>query len=167
MTLAINFSSTILDSFDFPQSDARSVGHEIQSYASYDIGTGALLAQTHKLSQFAKRSKLLLTLEEYGKLQFGWDGYSGEAATRESITDARLFISVLPERFDLPVPMLACDGEISLYWETASSYLEASLPGDGTFHYIFNNPSKRVASDDIEISVPNINKEFLGCLEEL
>lgn len=165
--IAVNLIDTFSD-FDFPSSGLSPFSAtNIPSYGTYDMASATLLPQTHGLSRFMGKVRLSRALERYKELEAGWDGYSADAAIPESVIEARLFLSVIPERFDLPVPMLACDGEVSLYWETSTAYLETSFPGDGTFHYIFNAPGQRIASDDIDIGVPSINKEFLGCLEAI
>ncbi|UDU81223.1 hypothetical protein [Pseudomonas sp. HN2-3] len=111
--------------------------------------------------------KLRRKLDSYKSLKEGWDGYCAEPANRDSIVDARVFLSSLPENLPVPSPMLASDGEVSLFWETSDGYLEASFPGDGTYHYIFNAPGIRVGADDIPVTTPTIDQKFAAYLASI
>ncbi|AZD58369.1 hypothetical protein C4K18_0365 [Pseudomonas chlororaphis subsp. aurantiaca] len=66
-------------------------------------------------------SRLFATLNMYRNLEANWDGYGGEPATYESMIDALEFLHSLPVRFPAPIPMLAGDGEISLFGKTMAA----------------------------------------------
>lgn len=134
---------------------------------SYNLINETLLPSTHESSRALNLRSLYQELGSYSELKPGWDGYDADEVMSESLVDARVFVSSLPPRLDLPKPMLASDGEISLYWDLRGAYLEASFPGDGTFHYIFNKSSFRFASDDYPVTSPLLNAEFLSFLEAI
>lgn len=107
---------------------------------------------------------LVRELAGYADLEPEWDGYSAEPANVDSITEARIFISSLPTGCPVPRSTIASDGEISLYWDKVGNYLEASFPGDGTYHYIYTAPGVRFGSKDIHVTMPTIDPEFLAYL---
>lgn len=150
-----------------------------------DIGTNGLrfeLAQpasatvinTRQLADFVSATRadsktlarwaLLRELASYADLEPEWDGYSAESANADSITEARVFITSLPTNCPVPRSSLASDGEISLYWAKNGHYLEASFPGDGTYHFIYTAPGVRFGSKDIHVTTPTIDSEFLAYL---
>lgn len=107
---------------------------------------------------------LVRQVASYADLEPEWDGYAAEPANVDSITEARIFISSLPTGCPVPRSTLASDGEISLYWDKDGRYLEASFPGDGSYHYIYTAPGIRFGSKDIHVSMPTIDPEFLAHL---
>lgn len=122
------------------------------------------VSATRADSKTLARWALLRELASYADLEPEWDGYSAEPANVDSITQARVFITSLPTNCPVPRSSLASDGEISLYWAKDGQYLEASFPGDGTYHYIFTAPSVRFGSKDIHVTTPTIDPEFLAYL---
>lgn len=155
-------STHALDTFEAPETHnlGRQTPASLQSL-SYD---SILIPSSVIGASEASRQKLLRELEGYATLQAGWDGYEGEPANPQSIIDARVFISSLPSQLRYPKPMLASDGEVSLFWEAEGQYLEASFPGDCTYHYIFNAPGIRVGADDVPVSSPKLEATFLSYL---
>ncbi|WP_155952209.1 hypothetical protein [Pseudomonas sp. CHM02] len=134
---------------------------------SYNLVNETLLPSTLESSKAMNLRALYQELASYSALKPGWDGYDADVASSESQIDARVFVSSLPPRLILPKPMIASDGEISLYWDLRGAYLEASFPGDGTFHYIFNKGPIRFASDDHPVTSPVLSAEFLSFLEAI
>jgi hypothetical protein len=126
--------------------ETRSSTFEQSSFVS---GACRSLPPTHNQSREYGINRLLDKLYSYRGLCRDWDGYGGEPATYESFTSALAFVERLPIRFNAPIPMLAGDGEISLFWKDHGFYLEISFPGDGTYHYIFQSYEEQFASDDI------------------
>jgi hypothetical protein len=122
------------------------------------------LPPTHANSRDVGMSRLYAKLHSYLQAGHDWDGYGGEPATYASWSNAVEFLHVLPIRFDAPIPMLAGDGEISLFWKEADSYIEISFPGDGTFHYIYNAPGQRFASADLALNEAVLHSGFLAHL---
>lgn len=110
------------------------------------------------------RWMLVREVASYSDLEPEWDGYAAEPANADSITEARLFISSLPTGYPVPRSTLASDGEISLYWDRNGKYLEASFPGDGTYHYILTAPGVRFGSKDLHVTTPAIDPGFLAHL---
>lgn len=168
--------------FDFYSATSQFLPDELESLASAEAcGLGKqtpasylelsydsiLIPSTLLGSKESVMQKLRRELESYKSLKEGWDGYGAEPANPRSMMDARVFLSSLPERYDVPAPMLASDGEVSLFWETAQGYLEASFPGDGTYHYIFNAPGTRVGGDDLPVTTPTIDMTFESYLASL
>jgi hypothetical protein len=151
-----------------PYSSAVANGQlQPSTVGSYNLANETLLPSTLESTKALNLRALYQELGGYSDLKPGWDGYDADAVMSESQVEARVFLSSLPPRLDLPKPMLASDGEISLYWDLRGAYLEASFPGDGTFHYIFNKGSFRFASDDHPVTSPVLNAEFLSFLEAI
>lgn len=128
-------------------------------------GKASVLPQSHEASKSASLAMLFGKLQSYRSLDEDWDGYGGSPATYKSFISAIEFLSSLSQRFDTPSPMLASDGEISLYWKTEDKYLEISFPGDGTYHYIYVSPTDRYASPDLPLNSNSINKNFATHLQ--
>lgn len=179
MSLAIDYSAFESNAFDFYNGDSPSIWEGVgdlltqdpcalgkQIPASYqNLAYDSLLIPATLVSAGdVVRQKLMREIDTYRCLQEGWDGYSAAPANRHSIVDARVFISSLPPQHPLPKPMLASDGEVSLFWEHEDVYLEASFPGDGTYHYIFNAPGVRIGADDLHVTCPTIDTKFLSYL---
>ncbi|MBI6884298.1 hypothetical protein [Pseudomonas putida] len=150
------------DAFDFLEPEVLGK-NDIASYVdlTYD---SILIPSSLESSKCAAKHQLLRSLESYAALKAGWDGYSADPANAQSIMDARVFISTLPEQYVLPKDMLASDGEVSLYWECGDTYLEVSFPGDNTYHFIFNAPGIREGRDDLPVTCPLINPQFISFL---
>lgn len=128
-------------------------------------GLFAQLPPTHVNSREVGMSRLYAKLNGYMHAGYDWDGYGGEPATYASWSNAVEFLHVLPIRFEAPVPMLAGDGEISLFWKDTDRYIEISFPGDGTFHYIYNAPGVRFASADLALNEKVLHTGFLTHLD--
>lgn len=128
-------------------------------------GYFAQLPPTHADSREVGMSRLYAKLNAYMHAGYDWDGYGGEPATYASWSNALEFLHVLPIRFKPPVPMLAGDGEISLFWKDSERYVEISFPGDGTFHYIYNAPGVRFASADLALNEAVLRSGFLPHLD--
>ncbi|MEQ4308560.1 hypothetical protein ABNM12_11420 [Pseudomonas syringae] len=162
-------STQVADSMDVAAyfSGRPSYQAQPQTIGSYNLVNDTLLPATHESSKAIKMRGLYQELASYSELKPNWDGYGADPALTASLIDARIFVSSLPPRFELPKPMLASDGEISLYWDLCGAYLETSFPGDGTFHYIFNKGPIRFSSDDHPVTSPSIPVEFLSFLEAM
>jgi hypothetical protein len=133
----------------------------------HEIVVAAPLPPTHEKSRNVNFKRLYSHLISYLSLEPGWDGYDGEPASTQSMVDAFWFLKSLPSRFEAPIPMLAGDGEISLFWESDTHYLEASFPGDGSYHYIYNAPNHRFASEDLSLGADGLNELFLQQLRKV
>ncbi|MDY7567499.1 hypothetical protein QN400_21340 [Pseudomonas sp. RTC3] len=118
---------------------------------SFTFGAHRSLPPTHNQSREFGMYRLIDKLHSYRSLYKDWDGYGGEPATYASWSNALEFVSRLAIRFSAPVPMLAGDGEISLFWKKDGRYLEISFPGDNTYHFIFQYSQEQFASDDISL----------------
>jgi hypothetical protein len=125
------------------------------------------LPPTHEKSREVNMGRLYSVLSSYERLGYDWDGYGGEPANHCSMVDAIEFLQLLPLSSEVPIPMLAGDGEISLFWEARDNYLEASFPGDGTFHYIFNSGVERFASLDLSLNETKLGSEFFPYLRKV
>lgn len=101
-------------------------------------------------------------LRSYQELPLGWDGYHGVPALQSSVGNALRWLSTLPANSVLPQPMVAGDGEVSLYWSCEQIlYLEVSFPGDSTCHFIASGEHERYGSDDLDILSATQNSEFM------
>lgn len=127
----------------------------------------SVLPPTHEASQTAAVARLFGQLHDYRSLEDDWDGYGGIPATYGSFISAIEFVQSLGKRFSLPKPMLAGDGEISLFWEKNKRYLEISFPGDGTYHYIYKDPDSQFASPDFPLNAKSISSNFNKYLEQV
>lgn len=127
----------------------------------------AFVAPTHEGARLAAVQRLYRGIESYLALEAGWDGYDADDANRSSVQEARVFIAALPSQYPVPKSTISSDGEISLYWAKEDRYLEASFPGDGTYHYIYSAPGERFGSPDIAVTIPTINPEFVSYLSAI
>lgn len=102
--------------------------------------------------------RLIASIRSFRELPRNWDGYGGVAARSRAIADAEAFIERTPKQSALPRASLAGDGEISLYWSDGTRYLEASFPGNGTYHYFCDDgPAPVWAEDDLPVtSAPSL-----------
>lgn len=163
MAAAMDLQTTLMEAppaFIRRTISSGSVPPTFGSY-TFSVGTAQTLPPTHIYSRELNMSRLFATLNSYRNLEANWDGYGGEPATYESMIDALEFLHSLPVRFPAPIPMLAGDGEISLFWEDNDRYLEASFPGDATYHYIFNAGDEKFASDDLPLNGRSMDDSFL------
>lgn len=100
-------------------------------------------------------------LQSYLALPPDWDGYGGVPSPQSVIEDALKWLATLPLGGAPPLPMVAGDGEVSLYWNVGDLYLEVSFPGDSTYHFIATYGKERVGSDDLSISVAAEDSTFV------
>lgn len=131
---------------------------------SFAYGAGRSLPSTHSKSRDFGMYKLIDKLHSYRGLHKDWDGYGGEPATYASWSNAIEFVRALPIRFNAPVPMLAGDGEISLFWREHGHYLEISFPGDNTYHFIFQGDKEQFASADVPFEVNRLDASLIAYL---
>lgn len=87
----------------------------------------------------------------YETLEPGWDSYSAEPVSRDSLSDARRFLEMRPKDIQLPHPQLGSDGIVSFYWTARHVFASLSLDGGGLLSYY----AQEVDGDD------NI-QEFFG-----
>lgn len=142
----------------------RSQSTQIKIDLPFQVG---FFAPSHEGARVAAVQRLYREIESYLALESGWDGYDADDANKGSIQEARVFIAALPSQYKVPKSTIASDGEISLYWAQEDRYLEASFPGDGTYHYIYSAPGERFGSPDIAVTIPTINPEFVSYLSAI
>jgi hypothetical protein len=68
--------------------------------------------------------------------QEGWDGYSAQPVTQDTLRNAYIFLEALP--LGVPVPSVAAepDGELAFEWHlSARRTLSVSVTPDGDLHY--------------------------------
>src|SRR5262249_27115616 len=68
-------------------------------------------------------------LAQVQKLTAGWAGEGSVAPTMKTVSDARTFVSLLPEHIPSPTVSAAEDGEIVLEWWEDTRYIVASVRG--------------------------------------
>lgn len=166
MAVAMETQTTIADqppSYVMQVSTTRNAPKTVINHGV--SGLFVQLPPTHANSREVGMSRLYAKLHAYMHAGYDWDGYGGEPATYASWSNAVEFLHVLPIRFEAPVPMLASDGEISLFWKDAERYIEISFPGDGTFHYIYNAPDARFASADLALNEAVLQHVFVTHLD--
>jgi hypothetical protein len=100
-------------------------------------------------------------LQSYLVLPADWDGYGGVPAPKGVVEDALRWLATLPSSDALPLPMVAGDGEVSLYWDVVGLYLEVSFPGDSTCHFIAVSEKERYGCDDLSIAEAARDSRFL------
>lgn len=82
-------------------------------------------------------SELLETeLARYPTLRHGWDGYSAEPASPESLRDARRFLSMRPADVPLPHPTLDTGGNVEFCWDSGDLSVVVTFDGGGKFYFI-------------------------------
>lgn len=62
-------------------------------------------------------------LDCFGKMEEGWDGYYGVAASIECVERAKNFIKNLPNEYKLPEATLGSTGTVELGWYTPDDYV--------------------------------------------
>lgn len=112
---------------------------------------------------------LINTINQYGKLENNWDGYGGICPKPETIIDAKKFLDLLPVDVNLPVPMVASDGEVSFFWRTPLSYLEIGFYGNSKYLGIYNSssPFSKEGFDAVELNQASFDFNVLPYLQEM
>ncbi len=144
-------SKTVVDS---PASSREFVRRAQVSSATFDWGL-------HR-----RMRALLGRVEMFAGLPLNWDGYGGVPATAGSVSGARAFIRRLPPNIALPEAMLAGSGEVSLWWESGEAYVEASFPGDGTYHFFVEGCSQNPTGDDLSVAAAELDGNLVTALTE-
>lgn len=98
------------------------------------------------------RDGLMADIAEYVGRAEGWDGFEARPIDPLAISDARQFVSLLPDEVPPPLDQPCADGEVSLIWRFGDSFAEVSFPGDHTFYWYCTNGSEEDACEGIPIT---------------
>jgi len=99
------------------------------------------------------KQKLLYTIRSYSTYEKNWDGYEGVPPKNKTISDTTHFLKHLPDNIKLPYAGLSGDGEINLFWDKDSIYIDIGFLGNNKFsYYARDNSGKEISGDDIVIS---------------
>lgn len=75
--------------------------------------------------EVSRYKKTIAKLQEYKKLPLQWDGYEAEIPNYDDINNCIVLVNLIYEKkLKIPKPMIASDGEISLFWEYNDNYME-------------------------------------------
>lgn len=99
-------------------------------------------------------------LRGYLRLEEGWDGVNSVAPSELAVENAVLFLYRFPDALTQPIPMVAADGDVGLYWRHQNAYVELEFAGDGMmFGYARDFNGKETFIDDVSLdSVKKIEK---------
>jgi len=140
--------------------------HKAQAPATqavYRVNTDEAPA-TALYGRSANQLALLRRIASFANLPADWDGYGGQAASGRAVADARTFIRQMPLQSALPKASIAGCGEITLYWDNGTHYLEASFPGDGTYHYFADEGAEPVDAEDNLLIINSPSDRLRRCL---
>lgn len=77
-------------------------------------------------------SVLKRDLEDYAKLENGWDGEGSLAPSEVAIKNAIIFAESLPLYVNLPTASITSNGDIILYWHNAKFHMDVNFHSDGS-----------------------------------
>ncbi|MBI3530381.1 MAG: hypothetical protein HY067_20740 [Betaproteobacteria bacterium] len=103
------------------------------------------------MARTAALQKAEVTIDSFGSLEEGWDGYSAIRVSEAAIEQAKLFLRLIPVRVPIPKVTLSSGGEIAFYWKHGDSYSEIGLNGDGTYYYFAEIRGKRIGADPLKL----------------
>lgn len=90
-----------------------------------------LSAREKKIDAFQSR------LDEYRRLNSGWDGELGECPETEHVNDlSSLLQIVIRDNLPVPDPAISSGGEVGLYWSKDGLFVEITIDEPGIYSYI-------------------------------
>lgn len=91
------------------------------------------LAFPSSIQSLSKISQISAELDEYRRLDAGWDGEDSESPDLSHIDAAINLLAFLPGGIPLPKPMVSADGEIGLFWKTTEYLADAVVEDERHF----------------------------------
>jgi len=136
------------------------------SAVSSEFSGGVLTSQDNNKLSLCKIER---ELESYLQLEDGWDGYGGEAPSKDSVFAAIGFLKKVKESgYKLPKPMVSGDGEVGLYWDYADCYIDVGFEelGEMTF-YAKDSYGEWGEDHPLSVGIPHHLREVLIRLSQL
>jgi hypothetical protein len=116
----------------------------------------------NKSTEGAGRLAIETKLLKYSALQPNWDGYNGRPPKEGAIFDAVTFLRRLPSNIKLPKEMVAGDGDVGLYWNEGSTFVELGFNGSGKYYFYAEDENGEATGDDLFVLSKSIPQELLN-----
>lgn len=122
---------------------------------------------TFQTELFLRKLRVNRELKNYLYFLDGWDGPDSKPPPESAVSDAVQMLWALPSNILAPIPMVAGDGEVGLYWKWENAYAELNFFGDGCFTYFAKDlDGNKYYADDVSLSNP-IPQEIISILQIL
>ena len=106
-------------------------------------------------------SQIAGELQSYLALDEDWDGYGGEAPASNVVNACiKLLNDIHAQKLQLPKPMLAGSGEVSLYWTTADKHIEIGFEEADCYSYLVSG-DQVFGEDDFPVDEGLARKLFI------
>ena len=106
-----------------------------------------------RLSPYFRKRAVEDELREYLRLEEGWSGVNSVPAPVSAVENAVSFLYRFSDVLKQPTPMVAADGEVGLYWQYQSAYVELEFAGDGMmFGYGRDLKANELFVDDVSLN---------------
>ncbi|WP_373533081.1 hypothetical protein [Vampirovibrio sp.] len=110
--------------------------------------------------------QILTRLRTLGMYENGWYAPDSIAPSRETITDAEVFVRHIDwNKVERPFIGLAEDGEINFLWENSRIDLDLGFFGDGTYSYYAKLADGTEILRDYMPARESLPEDILGCLQ--
>ena len=125
--------------------------------------TNSLLYEPATEVESDARGKLLERLASWKTLPAGWDGEHSEAPNHDALSLTAKFINLLPSDILLPKPMLSSSGEVGLYWDIPTTYIDLEFASGTNFSAYFRDrlTDKERFIENLSMSMHDLNLLFL------
>lgn len=77
------------------------------------------------------RDFLHAEIQDYARLDDGWNGDGSQRPTAQSVGAADAFLDAIPAGMPLPKPMISSCGHIEFFWDLPSGYADISFDAEG------------------------------------
>lgn len=71
-------------------------------------------------------------MQEYSSLVDGWAGEGSIAPIAEALRDMRMVAESIPRGLPIPTASISFDGEVGLYWDEPTYFLDIAFDGSGS-----------------------------------
>lgn len=148
--------------YDKPRQKLSEITLRPQSVNIYSApDSTSVLPASHEDAHEIGIQTLMRKVSAFATLASNWDGYDGVPASWPMVRDAFTFLKKLPYHTSLPTPMLSGNGQIAFYWERDGLYLEATMEGNGTYHYFADFEDNYEGEDDLALADNSFTEQML------
>ena len=107
-------------------------------------------------------------LRGYLLLEKGWGGVNSVAVPEFAVENAVSFLYYFPYDLNQPTPMVAADGEVGLYWQYQTAYVELEFAGDGMmFGYGRDLKGNELFVDDVSLDSREEIEEAIATVSKI
>ncbi|SHF06440.1 hypothetical protein SAMN02745157_1552 [Kaistia soli DSM 19436] len=103
--------------------------------ASSSTAVAAPIASSHLVPTLDPKAELAAQILSYQHLDADWDGDGAVVPSKEAIEDALAILDLIPVSSDAPAAMVESRGDIGLFWQAPTTYIDLSFKGDQTIVY--------------------------------